>query len=298
MKRIALGVLALLAVVGGAGAALLATTTTTELITVPYTIAGQTGEVVLTDTDEVQTVTETLPQETVTVTVTAPTTTTDTTPTTTEPPPSGNDLVLPENTTFRCSNYPQPIDFDLVKVNITQQTQRQDAAFIDNGCSGHIGRLEVDTWASDGLHIGAFAHDVTVDGGHIVVHGRCGAACDGLHGDVVQVLGGQRITFNNMLVELQYSEGTNSALYINCGNACQDRPTDVVFDHSTFKRTPDKNRVVRIGNSLRSGIRNSTVYYCGTGSTCDAPTAPAIWFNGLEDNPVNEGNTLILASEG
>lgn len=214
----------------------------------------------------------------------------------TQPPPSGNSLILPDNTTFRCSTYPQPVNFDLVKVRITQQTQRQDAAFIDSGCTGHIGRLEIDTWASDGLHIGAGAHDVTVDGGYVVVHGRCGTACDALHGDVIQVLGGKRIHFDNMLVELQYSEGTNSALYINCGNNCQDLPTDVVFDHSTFKRGVDRNRVVRIGYSERSGVRNSTIYYCGTGANCGG--GEAIWYGtdpGFTPiDPINENNTLIL----
>ena len=211
----------------------------------------------------------------------------------TPPPPSGNNLVLPANTTWRCTGR---VDYDLVKVNITQQTQRQDAAFFASGCNGRIGRLEIDTWASDGLHVGAFAHDITVGGGYIKVHGRCGSACDRLHADVVQVLGGQRITFSNMLIQLEYAEGTNSALYINCGNNCQDRPTDVVFDHSTFKRSPDRNRTVRIGDSVRSGIRNSTVFWCGTGPNCGGGEAIAFTANGSPAvDPVNENNTLVLS---
>src|SRR6185295_18291775 len=104
--------------------------------------------------------------------------------------------------TWRCTGR---VNYDLVKVNITQQTQRQDAAFFASGCTGRIGRLEIDTWASDGLHVGAFAHDITVGGGYIKVHGRCGSACDALHADVVQVLGGQRISFDNMLIQLEYA---------------------------------------------------------------------------------------------
>lgn len=92
MRRFAMAAGAALVLLGGAGAAVLVTqaTSVTELITVPYSIAGQTGQVVLTDTDTVQTVTET---QTVTVTAppttttTPPPTTTDTTPTTTMPPP-------------------------------------------------------------------------------------------------------------------------------------------------------------------------------------------------------------------
>lgn len=209
----------------------------------------------------------------------------------TEPPPPADGTLVVTDHTFVCDG---PVDYDLVQVTISQIDRRMDAVRLASGCTGRIGRLEVDTWNADGIHIGPFAHDLVIESGYATVHGRCNT-CDALHADVIQVMGGQRITFRNFAVELQYSERTNSALYINCGQSCQQRPTDVVFENSTFKRTPDKNRVVRIGNSLRSGIRNSTVYWCGTGSACDAPSAPAIWFNGLQTDPVNENNTLVLA---
>lgn len=122
-------------------------------------------------------------------------------------------------------------------------------------------------------------------------------------------MGGQRITFHNM--DVNYQTASNSALYINCGQSCQDRPTDVVFDGSTFARSVTQNRVVRIGDSLRSGIRNSTVYYCGSQSFCSsgAVGAPAIWGNNLATDPVGvttdgtaftgptPDNTLILTSQ-
>lgn len=85
LPRIFVLVLGALLLAAGAGAAVLATqSVVTEEITVPYSIAGQTGQVVLTDTDTVQTVTETVTQ-----TVTAPPPT-DTTPTTTTPPAQEN----------------------------------------------------------------------------------------------------------------------------------------------------------------------------------------------------------------
>jgi len=301
-------------VLGGYAASALMATEVTETHTVPFhVVVGDktvSDEYVLTDTDTIPdpvTVTETVTQ---TVTVPPPTTPPDVCPNlpgdqeTVPPgyhfdsngncvedtPPSGNDLILPENTTWRCTS---AVNYDRVVVNITQQTQRQDAVFLSSGCTGHIGSLEVDTWASDGMHIGPFAHDLVVDGGHIIVHDRCGTACDPLHADVIQVLGGSNITFNNLNVELQYAEGTNSALYINCGNQCQQRPTDIVFNNSTFRRSPTRNRTVRIGNSIRSGLRNSTVYYCGTGPTCDAPSAAGIVIMDDATDPVNENNTLV-----
>ncbi len=89
---VAAGAASLLVV--GAGASVLATQgTVTETITVPYTIAGQTGQVVLTDTDEVQTVTET-----VTVTAPPPTTTMPPPPTTTTAPPPPSSITATECT--------------------------------------------------------------------------------------------------------------------------------------------------------------------------------------------------------
>ena len=205
------------------------------------------------------------------------------------PPPSGNNLILPVNTTWRCTSN---VNYDLVKVQITQTTTRQDAVFFSSGCTGHIGRLEVDTWASDSIHIGPNAHDLTIDGGYTARHGIC-SGCGDLHLDGIQVLGGQRITFRNFSVSIVTAEHSNSALYINCGQSCQQRPTDIVFENSTFRRSPTRNRTVRIGNSLRSGIRNSTVYYCGTGSTCDAPNAGGIVVMDSATDPVNENNTLV-----
>jgi len=202
------------------------------------------------------------------------------------PPPSGNNLTVTDRT-WVCSG---TVNYNVVKVTIRQSLPRTDAVRIASGCNGTVQRLEVDTANADGIHVGAGAHDFTINGGYVHSSAVCGS-CGAVHVDGVQVLGGQRITFRNL--DVNYPTATNSALYINAGAAGQERPTDVVCDGCTFRRSPDKNRVVRIGNSLRSGIRNSTVYWCGTGPTCDAPQAPAIWFNGLQTDPVNSNNRLI-----
>jgi len=199
------------------------------------------------------------------------------------------------NQRFVCSG---PVNLGTVKVTVDSAHFVHVAVQIASGCSGTIARIEIDNANGDGIHVGAFAHDLTVGGGYVhAPAGGCGL-CGALHVDGIQVMGGQRITFSNM--DVNYQTATNSALYINCGNSCQDRPTDVVFDHSTFRRSPTRNRVVRLGNSVRSGITNSTVYWCGTGPTCDAPSAPAIWYNGLATDPIPPqgslgSNTLVLA---
>lgn len=202
----------------------------------------------------------------------------------TDPPPVG-ETITRVNQKYVCSG---PVNLALVKVTVDSTHMVTPAVQIAAGCTGTIGRIEIDNANGDGIHVGAFAHDLTVGGGY--VHSPLGGCdlCGPVHVDGIQFLGGQRITFNNM--DVNYQTATNSALYINCGRSCQDRPTDIIFDHSTFRRSPTRNRVVRIGDSLRSGITNSTVYWCGTGSTCDAPNAGAIWYNGLATDPIPPGN--------
>jgi hypothetical protein len=168
-----------------------------------------------------------------------------------------------------------------------------DGAALGDGCTGRIGRLEIDTWSADGIHVGAFAHDLVVEGGYVHSHGVC-STCGAVHVDGVQVLGGQRITFKNL--DINYPTATNSGMYINCGNQCQDLPTDVVCDGCTMKRSPEDTRDLRIGYSLRSGARNSTIYWCGHAAGCGA--GEAIWY-GMDpgytpSNPVEQNNTFIL----
>jgi len=312
MKKLIAVAAATLALAGGVGAAIMATTSTVPVtVTVPYTVGDQSGNVVVTKDVEV-------PIETVTVTVTEPPTTTTEPPPppdvcpnidgvqstvpdgmivdangncVTPPPPPPGDNVIRVNQRYTCNG---PVNLDLVKVTVDDSHVVTPAVQIAAGCTGRIGRIEIDNANGDGIHIGAFAHDLTIGGGYVRSPlGGC-TLCGPLHVDGIQVMGGQRITMNNL--EVSYLDATNSALYINQGSGGQDRPTDVVCDGCTFRRQPSRNRVVRIGDSLRSGIRNSTVYWCGTGPSCDAPTAAAIWFNGLQTDPVNENNTLLLAS--
>ena len=212
------------------------------------------------------------------------------------PPPGGDDLILPENTTFRCEG---PVNYDRVVVRITQQTQRQDAVFLSSGCSGTIQSLEVDSWASDGIHIGPGAGGpagLRINGGHVHLHDTC-SVCGSVHLDGIQVLGGSNITFRNFLVVIDPEEGTNSAVYINQGSGAQETPTDVVFENSTFVRSPNRNRTFRIGDSIRSGLRNSTVYWCGTAANCGGGDAIAFTANGDPPvDPVNENNATPLRS--
>src|SRR6185503_7836182 len=100
------------------------------------------------------------------------------------------------NDTFNCSSYPQPVDFDLVKVTITDQSVRRDGFHTGDNCTGRIDRIEI---------------DVSSGGGFV----RCNGNYGDVHQDGIQVMGGTRVTFQNLTVNC--TTGTNSAMYINEG---------------------------------------------------------------------------------
>ncbi len=164
----------------------------------------------------------------------------------TVPPPMPNVTLVDQP--FKCTNYPQPLKLGTVKVTITVNApQPYDAIKLSGECSGSIARIEVDTWIADGVKVGDGAHDLTIGGGYIAAHAHGPEA----HQDGIQVMGGARITFSNLLVNVPSSN--NAALFINGDNM----PTDVVCDHCML--VPG-NKAAQIGHSVRSGIRNSVIY--------------------------------------
>ena len=190
------------------------------------------------------------------------------------------------NDTFNCSSYPQPVDFDLVKVTITDQSVRRDGFHTGDNCTGRIDRIEIDISSGDGVKVGQGAHDLVIGGGFV----RCNGNYGDVHQDGIQVMGGTRVTFQNLTVNC--TTGTNSAMYINEGAGGNGRPTDVVCDGCTLMRGTDRNRALRIGDSLRSGARNSIIAWCGDGPSCGG--GEAIWFSGAETDPVNQNNRIVL----
>jgi hypothetical protein len=209
-----------------------------------------------------------------------------------DPPVAGDREVVLVNRTFKCSSYPQPVDFDLVKVTIdASQTRRTDAFHTSgsgNECTGRIGRLEIDTWNADGVKVHPPAHDLVVEGGYVRCHDRYGS----VHQDGIQAMGGTRVTFRNLEVDCASAEGVNSAMFINEGRGGQSRPTDIVCDGCTLKKAPNRNRVLRIHDSLRSGARNSTIVWCGPGPECGG--GEAVFVSKAASEPVDDDNDIVL----
>lgn len=172
-----------------------------------------------------------------------------------------------------CAAYPQPLDLDLVKVEMTGSTESAigDAIWLSGGdCSGSIRRVEVDTWVADGIKIGSEAHDLTIGGGVI----RCHDRRPGAHQDGIQVMGGKTITLRDIEVDCRTSN--HSAFYVNQAGSSTTPPSDVVCEGCVLRAT---STTVHIANSERSGVRNSTIYsgeFFDGVRICDCATDPIV----------------------
>jgi hypothetical protein len=151
-----------------------------------------------------------------------------------------------------------PVSLDSVTVTMnqnggalpTQGANNDDAVHLSHGCTGTIGQITIVQYRGDGIKVGWGAHDLTVRGGSI----RCLARDPGKHQDGVQVMGGQNVTFVGLDDRCQSSN--NSALFINRSTTSQESPTNVICTGCYLQ---GGGITVRIGTSIRSGVRGSTI---------------------------------------
>jgi hypothetical protein len=165
---------------------------------------------------------------------------------------------------------------NLTLVKVTLQNRSGNPIYLEDGCTGRIDRIEVDTWFEDGVKLQR-AHDLVIGGGYITCHARAGT----VHQDGIQAPAGLRVTFYGLRIDCPQSP--NAALFINRG--ADVTPTDVVCDGCMLLPA---NSTVNINNSVRSGVRNSTV--C-TGR------ASAIYIQEGAVDPVNSNNTVLPRSD-
>jgi Ca2+-binding RTX toxin-like protein len=209
---------------------------------------------------------------------TSGTTTTPAAPTTPTAPtaaaaPSGRSVVLVDQA-WTCRT---AVDLDLVKV--TMRSAGSDAIYLRQGCSGRIGRIEVDTWTADGLKVNAGTpgpQNLTIGGGYI----RCYAQTQG-HQDGIQAMGGRNVTFNGL--QIKCGSNPNAQLFINSVNG--GNPTNVVCNGCLLGRGAASTLLIK--SSSGSGARNSTI--C-KGRYFDVRIEGAV-------SPVNTGNTVIPSTD-
>ena len=193
------------------------------------------------------------------------------------PPPTGQQIVQVDRS-WTCTG---PVALDLVKITMTADTSAQDAVYLRKDCSGWIGRIEIDTWAADGVKINAptpVAHDLVIWGGYI----RCHDHAEGAHQDGVQALGGERITLRKL--EINCNSQPNAQFFVNAASG--GMPTDVVCERCFLGS--GAATTLLIGESIRSGARNSLL--------CRGRFRPlAVALDAVD--PVNVGNTVLPATD-
>jgi hypothetical protein len=142
------------------------------------------------------------------------------------------------------------VDMDLVKVEI--RTIQRDAVYLREDCTGRIGRIEIDTWQGDGVKVNVpepAAHDLVVEGGYI----RCHDHGPGGHQDGIQVMSGERITFENL--EILCTSEPNAQFYVSA--LAPGMPTDVVCDGCLLGS--GAAQTLFVDESVRSGARDTLV---------------------------------------
>ena len=194
--------------------------------------------------------------------------------------PTGN-LIVAVNLQWRCSG---AVSLDLVKVTMT--TRLLGAVAMANGCTGRVGRVEVDTWTYDALDTlnasANAAHDFVIESGYAICHDLAPSN----HQDGYQAMGGARIIIRNFVIACgdmadEFGTGVADSVLIARGGAGATTPTDIVLEHSVLM--PGAAHTFAVGESLRSGIRQSVLCPDRTG------TSPFVDFGGAVD-PVYEAN--------
>jgi hypothetical protein len=218
-------------------------------------------------------VTYTVPTVTETVTVT-----TETEPP--PPPPSGETVILVDDP-FVCNAALSGRTYALVKV--TMGHGEGDAIRLAGCDNVTIHRLECDTFSEDCLKVTnalPVSDNVTVNGGYL----ECHELDAGAHQDGIQAMGGSNLLFRGLRIDCEIAGAGH--YFVNRAGAGATTPTDVVCDGCYLGPNPASSSAI-IGNSLRSGLRNSTLCPDRT------PSGGPLTIQPSAVQPVNENNTFL-----
>ncbi len=177
--------------------------------------------------------------------------------------------------TWTCSGR---VNLNLVKV--TMRSAGSDAIRLSEGCTGRIGRIEIDTWREDGVKIqnssSAAARDLVIESGYI----KCHAIANGAHQDGVQAMGGSRITFRGLSIDCL----GNSNFFVNRGGGGATRPTSIVCEGCMLG--PRSSTTIRINDAASSGARSS--------SFCQGRNLTEFWG---DPSSINVNNTILSRTD-
>ena len=166
-------------------------------------------------------------------------------------------------------------EVDIDRIAITIESADTDAIHLGYGCTGTIRELEVVQRRLDGVKVSEGAHDIVVEKGTIT----CADQMPGSHQDGVQVMGGRRITFRELRVDCPTR---SSGFFVRQGGSGREVPTDIVCEECNIL---GGGYSVRVNESVRSGVRDSTV--------CEGGFGAIKILDGAVD-PVDEGNSRVF----
>jgi hypothetical protein len=182
---------------------------------------------------------------------------------------------------FDCWVCDGPVALDSVKVTVDTNATRVDAVKFNSGCTGHIDSLVVTTQSGDGIKVAEGVHDLLINGGSVT----CTDKLETLHQDAVQIMGGENITFRNMRLNCGRPEDSliDSNFFVNKGSSSSTVPVAIILANSWVG--PSTAHSVNLQDSVRSGVRNSTI--------CPGKFPKLTFTIGKgAQNPVNRDNVL------
>jgi hypothetical protein len=209
-------------------------------------------------------------------------------------PPAGTVITTnrPWNCTGPLSSF-GTLPIKVVSTIVNASANDNDNAVSLRGCSGDGDPATVDLildirgnrgavgTSYDAVRIGQNAHDLVVTG-----NAECGARSSNpsIHQDIVQALSGSNITFVDFTSGDPYTGrwtcwGAGGGWYITWANA--GRPTDLICLRCILATY---NQNMRIGDSLRSGARDSVFGYS---------RSYGIFVESVASSPVNVSNQVI-----
>jgi coenzyme F420-reducing hydrogenase delta subunit len=176
--------------------------------------------------------------------------------------------------TWTCSGR---VNLTLVKVTMRSGS---DAVRLASGCTGRIGRIEIDTWTEDGIKIqnssSNAARDLVIESGYVTCHAMSGGA----HQDGVQAMGGYRVTFRNLSISCL----GNSNFFVNRGGGGATRPTAIVCEGCMLG--PRSSTTIRVNEATSSGARNTLI--------CPGRNLTTFWG---DPSYINVNNTILSRTD-
>ena len=189
------------------------------------------------------------------------------------------------NRPFVCSNYPKPLNIEVLRVRQDLGVSDDAVSFTNRGgsdrgdCYGHIGKIEVITGSEDGIKVGEAVTDITIDEAWIFCYDIEPAA----HQDAFQATGGHDLSIK-LISRCRTSN--HSSFFVNAGVGPNPPPRDIVCHDCELKGGSTTVHTTE----RRSGVIDSDIY-CGNFFCFEASASRASSPRGTRRSPTGSGSS-------